>query len=138
MKNILKGITLLFAILMTIFVIIPKVWDLVKYTGKKDIQPNGLTFQDAVEKLEEEQKNTASDIEGWTVYDKTIAGLSPYDGSDSDGDGLTDKEEIEVYGSDPLKKSTAGDFYTDKYKSSGLDNHYSFQPINNGFLCFIH
>ena len=48
--------------------------------------------------------------------------LNPGDHSDTDGDGLTDKEEIEVYGSDPLLQSTAGDLYFDGYKlEHGMD-----------------
>jgi ABC-type Na+ efflux pump permease subunit len=49
----------------------------------------------------ERLKTEPSDIEGKTKYEKMEMGLSPNDGSDSDGDGLTDKEEIEVYGSRP-------------------------------------
>lgn len=64
--------------------------------------------------LEEEP----SDIKGMTKWEKYQQGLSTEDGSDSDNDGLTDKEEIEVYHSDPLKKSTAGDLYTDGYKAA--------------------
>lgn len=59
---------------------------------------------------------TPSDIEGLSVREKMALGLSEFDGSDSDGDGLTDKEEIEVYGTDPLKPSTSGDFVSDSYK----------------------
>ena len=75
-------------------------------------------------------KEEASDIEGMTKYDKYKMGLSPRDGSDSDGDGLTDKEEIEVYGSDPLKKSTSGDLYDDGYKvnhNMNLTQVYEFE-----------
>lgn len=57
-----------------------------------------------------------SDIEGLTKLDKYKMGLNPADQSDTDGDGLTDKDEIEKYLSDPLKRSTAGDLYTDAYK----------------------
>lgn len=57
-----------------------------------------------------------SDIEGLSRYDKYMMGLDYHDGSDSDHDGLTDKEEIEVYGTNPLKSSTAGDMYSDSYK----------------------
>lgn len=58
-----------------------------------------------------------SDIEGMTKYDKLLMGLGTEDGSDTDHDGLTDKEEIELYGSDPLKASTADDLYLDGYKA---------------------
>ena len=71
---------------------------------------------------DEISKSRKSDIEGWTLYDKKKAGLSILVGSDTDYDGLTDKEEIEIYGSDPLKTSTSGDLYTDGYKvKNGMD-----------------
>lgn len=57
-----------------------------------------------------------SDIKGMSMYDKYKKGLIPMDGSDTDRDGLTDRQEIEVYHSDPLKASTAGDMYTDSEK----------------------
>lgn len=67
-------------------------------------------------------KKKKSDIEGWSQYDKYKYGLDMQDGSDTDRDGLTDKEELEEYGSDPLKMSTAGDLYTDGEKvKSGVD-----------------
>lgn len=49
-------------------------------------------------------------------------------------DGLTDKEEIEVYGSDPLKASTAGDLYTDKYKvehDMDVNKKYDYEENQN-------
>ena len=62
-----------------------------------------------------------SDIEGWSKFDKLQAGLGTEDGSDYDGDGLSDAREIEI-GSDPKKISTADDMYTDLYKyENGLD-----------------
>ncbi len=67
---------------------------------------------------EEVFKNTESDIEGYSLYDKMEAGLDVEDESDTDGDGLTDKEEIEKYGTDPLKMSTSGDLIPDAYKVS--------------------
>ena len=77
--------------------------------------------------------NMLSDIEGMSQYDKYIMGLETEEGSDTDCDGLTDKEEIESYGSDPLKQSTAGDLYTDGYKNEhGMDlfTYYEYkEPI---------
>lgn len=61
-------------------------------------------------------KNTASDIDGLTQYDKYQMGLKYYDNSDSDKDGISDKEEIEIYHSDPLNPSTANDNISDGYK----------------------
>lgn len=72
--------------------------------------------------INEKYKDVPSDIEGLTQLEKVSKGLEPYDGSDTDRDGLTDKEEIEVYNSDPLKTSTSGDLYSDGYKvANSLD-----------------
>lgn len=67
-------------------------------------------------------KDVPSDIEGMSQYDKYLMGLDYEDNSDTDHDGLTDKEEIEKYETDPLKSSTSGDLYSDGYKvSNGMD-----------------
>ena len=63
-----------------------------------------------------------TDIEGMSKLDKIMSGLLVEDGADTDGDGLTDKEELEVYHTDPRKKSTADDLYSDKEKvDMGVD-----------------
>ena len=82
-----------------------------------------VTLDDgSIVSLNEYRSNQESDIEGYSVQDKIDAGLLSFDGSDTDGDGLTDKEEVEVYNSDPLKASTAGDMYLDSEKVElGLD-----------------
>lgn len=100
-------------------VIIPKI------QGKITIEASGMLVDTQMYSLDRYKEKLAaqeSDIDGWTKLDKYNAGLNPDDGSDTDGDGLTDKEEIEVYGSDPLKSSTSGDLYTDAYKvANGMD-----------------
>ena len=100
-------------------------------TKKSDENPflYGMEVED-FDKYIETQKDVPSDIEGMSVYDKYAMGLQRKDGSDSDFDGLTDKEEIEVYGSDPLKASTAGDLYSDSYKvTNGMDlfTYYDYE-----------
>lgn len=83
--------------------------------------PSGWEIND-YESFMEIKKDIPSDIEGMSQYDKYAMGLDYKDGSDSDQDGLTDKEEIEKYNTDPLKSSTAGDLYTDGYKvDNGMD-----------------
>lgn len=92
--------------------------------SKRREAPNGLLTvpDDSDEKYIESLKGQKSDIKGMTKYDKYKKGLSPENGSDSDGDGLSDREEIEVWGTDPLKASTAGDLTTDGEKvKRGLD-----------------
>lgn len=74
-------------------------------------------------------ENVHSDISGMSVEDKINAGYIPEDGSDTDRDGLTDQEELEVYGTDPLNPSTAGDGIQDGLKvSNGLNPTESFNP----------
>lgn len=76
-----------------------------------------VTENDYLETL----KSKDSEIPGMTKYDKLMAGLNP-DSDDTDNDGLTDNDELNKYNSDPTKKSTAGDFYSDKYKvDNGMD-----------------
>lgn len=78
------------------------------------MSPEEMSEQNKMYK--ENLSKESSDIKGMTKLDKYNMGLDIQDGSDSDQDGLTDKEEIEIYGTDPTKKSTSGDFYTDGYK----------------------
>ena len=73
-------------------------------------------YSEYIEEKIKDMQNEASDIEGMTKYDKIDKGLNPEDGSDSDMDGLSDKDEIEVYGSDPLSPSTSNDGIPDGYK----------------------
>ena len=93
---------------------------------EKDDTPTDRTY--TVEEYEAILKDTPSDIEGMTQYDKWEANLAVEDSSDTDKDGLTDKEEIETYGSDPHKASTADDMYSDRYKvENGMDVHTYYE-----------
>ncbi len=122
MKNVLKEIGILVLLFYIIFGIIPSAFVFVKGKMTGDIISVHREGQGGIVFDTDDLKDVASDIEGWTRLDKQEAGLDWHDGSDSDHDGLTDKEEIEVYNSDPLKSSTAGDLYTDSYKiENGMD-----------------
>ena len=120
-------ISLSAAVLLIIGVIITAI----KFKNIENIAPKKsveVTFEDtsiynsAKEGRIEGYKEKESDIAGMTQYDKYEAGLIPFDHSDTDGDGLSDKAEIEQYGSDPLKASTSGDLYSDGYKvKNGMD-----------------
>ena len=89
----------------------------------EDSLPTGIDIEAQFQRYLDLHGDEPSEIEGWTIRDKYNAGLSIDEGEpDTDHDGLTDKQEIEVYGSDPLKKSTADDLYTDGYKAEhGMD-----------------
>lgn len=113
MKRILKIIGC-FIVIIIIIAIIKNAYENYRCDKIMENIPLGLGYSQ--EQLEEIAKNTPSDIEGLSRWDKSQLGLIEDDGSDSDNDGLTDKEEIEVYKSDPLKSSTAGDLYIDGYK----------------------
>lgn len=96
----------------------------------KDIQ-GGLVLP-TTEEFYESLKDTESDIIGMSQYDKHVKGLDYRNGSDTDHDGLTDKEEIEVYGTDPLKASTSGDLYTDSYKAAnGMELNKKYEYAND-------
>ena len=107
-------------------------------TGAENIQLKhsllaGLEVQDE-ETFASSLKDKKSDIKGMSQYDKYNMGLDYHDGSDSDHDGLTDKEEIEVYGTDPLKSSTAGDLYTDGYKvANDMDPAKAYEMSEQAF-----
>lgn len=103
-----------------------------KVSSSDYIAKNGFMLDDSdiseetlIENAKEENKELAkeaSDLKGKSKLEKMQMGLGPEDGSDTDGDGLTDKEEIEKYNSDPRKESTAGDLYPDGYKvEHGMD-----------------
>lgn len=81
----------------------------------KEIFTSGLDVTKSLSRQE-------SDLVGYSKLEKYELGLSTSDNSDTDGDGITDKEEIEVYHTDPLKISSSGDNLPDGYKLfKGLD-----------------
>lgn len=99
--------------------------------GRVHIQRNA-TAKRLNPQLIEMWKNTPSDIEGMSKWDKYDAGMVVVDGSDTDSDGLTDREEMEIYHTNPLKASTAGDLFTDGYKISvGMnpDKKYDYDGV---------
>ena len=65
--------------------------------------------------MTEEEKQADYSNDGMTNIEKINRGLSIYS-DDTDGDGLRDVDEINIYKSNPLKYSTAGDLYSDYYK----------------------
>lgn len=133
-KSILKKIRwIIFPLVIAlIFVVVIKIFYVPKEKGNDNRDENRQPIVDIssqkAEKYLESLKNQASDIDGYSKYDKVLLGLSPEDGYDSDGDGLSDKEEIELYHSNPLKKSTSGDLYDDGYKiAHNMDLNTTFE-----------
>lgn len=128
MKNTTKK--KLFATVKVIFILLTATFVSLLLLGEKDNYNVSLNVIHEEEKemviddffdssdYVKELKSQKSDIAEMTKYDKFKMGLDTAKGADSDMDGLTDKEEIEKYGSDPTKTSTSGDMYSDGYKVS--------------------
>lgn len=134
-KNFLrwnKDVTRLLIIFFVLLVILG-VKTGIKRTQMKNSLLAGLEVQDE-NTFVKSLKGKKSDIKGMSQYDKYKMGLDYHDGSDSDHDGLSDKEEIEVYGTDPLKSSTADDLYTDGYKvANEMDLEKSYEMDEQTF-----
>ena len=82
-----------------------------------------ISEADYLERLKLEE----SEISGMSKYDKLIAGLDP-NNNDSDHDGLTDDDELNIYHSDPTKMSTSDDLYSDGYKvENSMDIHTKYE-----------
>lgn len=113
--------------ILFIIIVIVVIFGIVKaisiYQNKKAVDEISESILiDTPHVLDAPNMNSEQDIQGLTVRQKLDMGLSTEDGSDTDGDGLTDKEEIETYHTDPLKVQTSGDNIPDGYKAiKGLD-----------------
>ncbi len=140
--NLLKKILKIALVLAIIFgIMFAVVWGKQWYEQrnyKKHFDPVAMNNMEYVEELHEQWKSTPSDIEGMTQYDKRQMGLYVEDGSDSDHDGLTDKEEIEVYHTDPTAYSSAGDYYSDSYKiANGMDLDKKYDTPEEAYDYYI-
>lgn len=69
-----------------------------------------------------------SDGDGLTDREEALYGTNPLL-VDTDGDGLSDYEEIKIYGTDPLNPDTDGDGYTD-----GEEVNNGYNPLGEGML----
>ena len=125
--------------MVVLFLLQAFVWNYLKNDdtskSKNEYLTNPLLFSQ--EGYEEYLSSEESDLKGFTKLEKYEMGLNPGNDSDTDGDGLLDREEIEVYFSDPLKRSTSGDLYTDYYKvHNNMDVNTSYEY--NGTVEFIY
>ena len=128
-----------FWLFLIIAVIVGIVLGVNYFKNKKEIETleaslSKLSFEEMFIDYEKKLKLEQSDIVGLTKYDKMEKGLSPEENSDTDGDGLTDKEEIEVYKTDPLRLSSSGDGISDGLKvQNNLDTtkKYKASEVNN-------
>ena len=130
-KKHIKTRFLIFLLVLTI--ILTGIWIIILFAAEKaaDAQKDIFTKEsyisynansEALNKFYASLASQNTDIKGMTKLDKAMSGLLTEDNADTDGDGLTDKEELEIYHTDPKKKSTADDLYSDKEKvDMGVD-----------------
>lgn len=82
-------------------------------TGEPEGDPDPLTLEYLMSLSDEELMERDSDGDGLSDYDEIyVYGTDPLN-PDTDGDGLTDYEEVMVYGTDPLNPDTDGDGLSD-------------------------
>jgi len=136
LKSFMKFVIMLFLVLILGFVGIASFKGCSGDTGNtEEIIEENLSYETGIteESLNETLASTPSDISGLSQLDKQNMGLEIWDGSDSDCDGLTDKDEIEKYGSDPLKSSTSGDLYSDSYKLANNMDLFTFYDYDKEY-----
>lgn len=72
--------------------------------------------------------NLDSDNDGLTDVEEAKLGTDPHN-PDTDGDGLYDGDEVNIYHTDPLKADTDGDGYSD-----GVEVRNGYNPNGPGKL----
>lgn len=85
------------------------------------------TMQDLQKVLDDKQK-TDLDLDGLSDVIETQLGTNPKN-IDTDGDGLTDYDEVKIYQTSPLKADTDGDSYGD-----GAELRRGYDPLGPGKL----
>ncbi|MCC5915284.1 MAG: OmpA family protein [Balneolaceae bacterium] len=82
-------------------------------TSEPEGEPDPLTLEYLMSLSDEELMERDSDGDGLSDYDEIyVYGTDPLN-PDTDGDGLSDYDEIYVYGTDPLNPDTDGDGLSD-------------------------
>lgn len=106
--------TLLIIILLIIVVIKAVGWYR-EYSYNKFVEESLLVDKNTKFELTDEELSQDWNNDGISNEEAEIIGLNVAV-SDSDGDGLSDADEINVYKTNPLKYSTTGDIYSDGHK----------------------
>lgn len=81
-----------------------------------------------LQKILDEKQKTDSDLDGLSDVEEKQFGTDPKN-IDTDGDGLTDYDEIKIYHTNPLKADTDGDGYND-----GAELRRGYDPLGPGKL----
>lgn len=105
--------------------------EVVEEKEEEDPEPEVLTLEYLKSLSDEELMDRDSDKDGISDYDEIyVYGTNPLK-ADTDGDGLSDYEEIFVYGTDPLVKDTNNDGIND-YESIYAYGTDRFDPDTDG------
>lgn len=83
---------------------------------------------DDLQKVLDEKQKTDSDLDGLGDAQEKQLGTDPTK-IDTDGDGLTDYDEVQTYRTDPLKADTDGDSFGD-----GAELRRDYDPLGPGKL----
>jgi hypothetical protein len=113
-------------IIIFVFLVVAGVGFLVYTKFRSSGQPNQESISSSENSADEiRQKEFEGAIKKASGYDQDLDGIPDSEeakyktsptSSDTDGDGLTDYEEIFNFKTDPLKADTDGDGYTDGYE----------------------
>ncbi len=113
LQRILNGIV---HFLIKAVVVVLIIFGIIRFTGN----------QKNYERVREIEELVESMPPGMSINEARVTQTIDENTMDTDCDGLSDVDEINIYGTDPTKASTAGDLYTDGYKvARGWDPHVS-------------
>lgn len=100
----------------------------VKPIPSSDMDKDGLTYDQELT-LGTDPNNADTDGDGLTDGEEVNTHKTSPKNFDTDGDGLTDGEEVKTYKTNPLKKDTDGDTYSD-----GVEVKGGYNPLGSGKL----
>lgn len=106
-------------------------------------EPDPLTLEYLQSLSDEELRQRDSDGDGLSDYDEMFVHDTDPLTADTDGDGLTDGEEVNEYGTDPLNSDTDGDGLSDgdevnSYNTDPLDSDSDGDGLSDGDEVNVH
>ena len=127
------GALVIFILLILIVLGIILISQLIKNNDRTNRITKSLSYEEITDDLQKEK----SDISKMSAYDKLKEEYRIEDDSDTDGDGLTDKYELEESKTNPKKVSTSSDSIPDSYKVKNnlkTNTSYNLKDINDNSL----
>lgn len=139
-KKMIKIIIIVLVLVLMIVVIVYAVFRKKDGSDNKQMEnaaknDNIETTSQAIDKTEEKRMEEIlaqfandKDRDGLSAEKEKELGTSDTQ-ADTDWDGITDKDEVEIWGTDPLKADTDGDGYSDGFEVNG-----GYNPKGQGKL----